>query len=159
MTKEELLKNCTWDRYGIASLDVEIPILKTNAKIDFIPGLNSEKKITEDMTKALNDVLNLNASQIGEIKNLSFRYFNLCCEATRYGFDIDIAEGETVTDANKRYFDVKNEDDAWEKSKLEFITIAEDEGRTVTLQFEVPWDDEHGCVITIINGEQIEFGE
>lgn len=140
----------------MATLEIDIPILKTSAKVDFLPGLKSGRLITEDMTKALNDAINLNTNQIDEIKNRLFWYFNLCCEVTDYDFDIDLAEGETNTEAKKRYFDVKNEDDTWKKSKLGFITIEEHKGKAITLQFEAPWDDEHGCEIEIINGEIVK---
>ncbi|MGL4584557.1 MAG: DUF6985 domain-containing protein [Flavobacterium sp.] len=159
MTKEDILQRCTWDRYNMAALDIEIPILKINTKVQFIPELKSGKEITEDMTKALNDVLSLSTNQIVEIKNLLFWYFNLCCETTSYGFDIDITKEETKADANKRYFDVKNEEDTWIKSKLELITILEDEGRAAMLNFDVPWDDEHGCEIKLVNGKIIGFEE
>lgn len=159
MIKEEILKNCTWDHYDMASLEIEIPILKTKAKVQFIPKSKSGKKITDDMTKALNDVLNLNAIQIIEIKDFLFCFFNLCCEVTSYGFEIDIIEGEALADANKRYFGVKSREDVLIKSKLEQITIEEYEGRAATLHFYAPWEDEHGCEIVIRNGEVGKFRE
>ncbi|UYW01895.1 hypothetical protein K5I29_02980 [Flavobacterium agricola] len=157
MSKEEILKNCTWDSYDMATLDVNIPILSTNVKIDFLPPLKSGRTLTDDMVLALNSVIKLDVSQLDIIKSYLFWHFNLCCEATYYGFDIDFAEGESNSDANKRYFDIKNEDDAWKKSKLECLIIDEHEGTTVTFQFEVPWEDEHGCEIEFINGKIVNY--
>ncbi len=159
MTKEEILKNCLWDRYGMASFEIEIPILKTKAKVQFIPISTSEKKISDDMTKALNDVLNVSPMQLIEIAGFLFKFCSLCCEVTSYGYEIDVAEGETLADANKRYFGVKSQEDALRKSTLEQITIAEDEGRAATLHFYAPWEDEHGCEILIRNGEVDKFQE
>lgn len=153
MTKQEILDNCTWDRYDMASLEIQIPILQIKAKVDFIPEVKSGRLITDQMTQALNDVINLDINQITQIRNYLFWYFNLCCEVTYYGFELDLAKDQTTLEANKEYFGVQNPQDAWEKSKLEFITIEQDQGRAVTLQFEAPWDNEHGCVVNIINGE------
>lgn len=159
MTKDEILKNCTWDRYDMASLEIEIPILKRKAEVQFIPNLKSGKKITEDMTQALNDVLNLDATQVVEIKDYLYRFFDLCCEVTSYGFEIEVAEGSVLADVNKRYFGVKNREDALTQSELGQITIEEHEGRVATLHFYAPWEDEHGCEIVIRNGKIGKFEE
>lgn len=159
MTKDEILKNCTWDRYDMASLEIEIPILKTKATVTFIPNLKSGKEITDDMTKALNDILNLNDTKLTEIKDFLFYFFNLCCEVTSYGFEMDVADEDTLADANKKYFEVKNKEDALKKSNLEQIVIEGCEGRVAKLYFHALWEDEHGCEIVIRNGEVDRFKE
>jgi len=156
MTKEQILAQCTWDDYDMATLNVEIPIWKQKTEVTLIPEYNAGRVITDDMAQAVNDVLNLTEQQANKIKDYIFWFYNLCCETTYYGFDAKA--GETDTEANKRHFGVKNREDAFAKSILKSINIEESTDRVATFHFYAEWEDEHGCEIAIRNGEVENFG-
>ena len=57
MTKEEILKKCTWDDYGFGNLKIYSELFEKEINVDLFP--ESERQINEQMVLAINQFLNL----------------------------------------------------------------------------------------------------
>jgi hypothetical protein len=157
MTKEEITNNITWDDYEAGELSVKQNTFGDTYTLYISPIDEQPKTVTDNMVKTINDFLNINQNDLAYIKEYIFWFCNLCCESTSYGI-VDVKDGETETEANLRYFGVKNKEDAYAKSKLSEIVIETDEDyREVILIFYADWEDEHGCEIKIVNGKLERF--
>ncbi len=70
----------------------------------------------------------------------------------------ELLENETETEANIRHFGIKNPEDAIKAAKLSWVHVSDDAGTTpgVEIDFNVPWDDEHGAKFFIYDEAEIE---
>ena len=102
-------------------------------------GISSnEYPFTQEMIQQINDLANLNEKELDYLKELMFWNFNICCETIFYDdFDINLKEGETEVQANKRYFQVDNKEDAYRKTTL--LEVEMTDSSPLTFHFESEW--------------------
>ena len=160
MTKEEILKKCTWDDYGFGTLKIYSELFEKEINVDLFP--ESERQINEQMVLAINQFLNLRKTEIDNIKLLLWNDCKATFQETSYGFESDykLLEGETIAQANHRDFNIHNKEDAFKTSKLKRVNIPDSKAKKLehiyaTLEFNVDWQDEYGCSIIIKNGNLI----
>jgi len=156
VTRDEVLARCTWDEYNFATLRVPSRLFGREVEVRFDTGDDPERRVTDAMIASLDHVLDLTEADLGTLKNLLWADCKDAFEATSYG--VDVLPGETETEANHRDFGIRTPDDAYAQSRLVRVRIKHDpelRHRYAALDFESPWDMEHGCSVVMKNGKLI----
>lgn len=154
MTKQQMLKQCAWDEYDIATLTVYSEMLETEVKV--VLHSESSRNLTDKMVDTLNDFLKLEKDDLSIIKELLWQDCKECFDGISYG--VSVKEGETETEANHREFGIYNQEDAYAKSYFDGVSIQEEnefKNRYATIDSVPVWEQEHGCSIIMKNGQLI----
>ena len=159
MNREEILLKSIWVE---GKLKLYSKFFQEEVRIDLFPSEKSLKHtdhiISEKLVQTLNDFISLEASEQELMTRLLYQHCLQCCEQISYG--VEIQAGETETEANLREFGIKNEIDAFEKTRLDHAVIEEDalrKNRFVRLIFYPAWESEHGCELILKNGKLLDF--
>ncbi len=154
MTKTEILNICKWNNHNETSVVYDIPYLGIK-EIVLLPSNNTQKDLPDNIVSAFNNLININLQEFEHIKKYLYWVCKVSCESITYGdydIDVDWKNGETEFEANMRFFGVKNENDAFEKSDLESIEIINN--GEVTLWFYADWGS---CGLNLIDGKWDDF--
>jgi hypothetical protein len=155
MTRDELLRTCTWDKYNFANITVESALFNGPVKVRFIPDFDSGRVITERMAAVLNDFLALLPDELPAVKQLLWADCLDSFENINYGFEA--APGETELATNQREFGIYFADDAYAQSNLTQLSVPEVptlRHRYGAIEFEPEWAG-HGCSIIMKDGQLI----
>ena len=155
MTREELLRTCTWDDYGFATLTVESALFGGPVKVRFLPEFDSGRVITGRMVAVLNDFLALSPAELPTVKQLLWADCLADFENINYGFGPDTGEPELVV--NQREFGIYSAEDAFAQSNLTQVSIPEEptlRHRYGAIEFEPAWAG-HGCSVIMKDGQLI----
>ncbi|MBO2011605.1 DUF6985 domain-containing protein [Hymenobacter negativus] len=155
MTRDELLRHCTWDDYDFANITVESALFGCPVQVRFLPELDSGRIITERMVAVLNDFLALSPDELPTVKQLLWADCLDDFENINYGFGPDTGEPELVV--NQREFGIYSADDAYAQSNLTLVSIPEEptlRHRYGAIEFEPAWAG-HGCSIIMKDGQLI----
>jgi hypothetical protein len=155
MTRDELLRTCTWDDYDFANITVESALFGHPVKVRFLPDFDSGRVITERMVAVLNDFLALSPDELPTVKQLLWADCLDDFENINYGFGPDTGEPEMVV--NQREFGIYSAEDAFAQSNLAQLSIPEEPAlrhRYGAIDFELSWAG-HGCSIIMKDGQLI----
>ncbi|RKH70966.1 DUF6985 domain-containing protein [Corallococcus aberystwythensis] len=161
MTRDEILLRCLWPQ---ARLEVHSPFfgrtvsIMIDASIERVEVMRGPI-LPPDMVQAVNDFLNLREDDRPLMQRLLHRHCASCCEDISYGFDP--LPGETEVQANRREFGVATDADALAQANLKWVRIEDNadsglKGRYVLLQFDTPWESEHGCQLVLKDGKLLD---
>jgi hypothetical protein len=156
MTKADILQHCQWDHLDFATLTVDSALFGGPVTVCFMPEFDSGRVITETMVAVLNDFLALPPAELPRVKQLLWEDCQEDFDNIDYGFTP--AEGETYQEVNRREFGIHNAEDAYAKSRLEQLSIREEEPgqrhRYGAIDFDSEWAG-HGCSIIMQDGRLI----
>ena len=157
MTKEELLKNGSLikESYSKHFKYVQFnPLFQRELTYQiFFDDYQSEAfELTDEIVDTLNFILSFDESDLNWMKSLCFKHFEECAANTSYGgrtIAVSEKHNNDCLAANKEVFGIYNEDQAFNAATLTYVTIQENiEGDKIntqfSLDFEVPWEEEHG---------------
>jgi hypothetical protein len=156
MTRDELLRTCTWDDYDFANITVESALFGGPVEVQFRPEFESGRVITERMVAVLNDFLVLSPSELPTVKQLLWADCLDDFENINYGFGPDTGEPELVV--NQREFGIYSAEDAFAQSNLTCLAIPEESTlrhRYGAIEFEPAWAG-HGCSVIMKDGQLID---
>lgn len=158
MTKEEVLKEITWDEYDMGNCELFVPLFNKKIPFVFFPE-HTPKSITEKMMACLNDVLVLETSNLDIIKDLLYEECLFSFQVADYG--CEPKENETHLEAHLREFGISNKEDAFTKSHILEIHIAEDNDQFKGRYSEIHMDSATDNLINIIikNGKIIDYDD
>jgi len=161
MTKEEIIQKGKFylnkhnQNYSEFRIKLYLKIFDQEQDILFanLPSVKSEPKITV-VTSIVNELLNYDLDNKIWLKEKVWNHFELCVDNTSYGMVPD--QGfKSESEANRAYFQVTNQEEAY--SKIELTEVWSDmdftEFRSFNLSFKCPWEDEHGILIGVKNGQ------
>jgi|GEM_PF-3554021 len=155
MTRDELLRTCTWDQYDFANITVESALFGCPVQVQFRPEFDSGRVITERMVAVLNDFLALSPDELPTVKQLLWADCLDDFENINYGFGPDTGEPKLVV--NQREFGIYSAEDAYAQSNLTQVSIPEEptlRHRYGAIEFEPAWAG-HGCSIIMKDGRLI----
>lgn len=120
-------------------------------------------ELTNKIMASLNYILQFDKDKLEWIKGLSFKHYEMCISVTDYGIDQEILEkhNNDFGKANKELFKVYSEEEAIKNAKIDSVDILEQENEGViniylTINFKVPWENEHGMRFHFKNNEFVE---
>ena len=148
MTKEEILEKTTWDEYQMGTCPIYVPLFEKEILFIFFQNHKPEPSITDKMFECLNDVLTLEKSQIETIKEMLWEECVFAFTVTDYGFEPN--EGETDLEANFRGFEISNKEDAFVKSTIQEIHIAQENDELSGRYAEIKINSASDNLISII---------
>lgn len=159
MTKEELLKNTTWDEYEMGNCPLFVPLFGKKIPFIFFQEHQHKPTITDKMTECVHEILLLNISELELIKELLWEECNLAFTISDYGYEPKV--GETHLEAHLRGFGIKNKEDAYSKSDIKEIHIAQENDNLEGCHSEIKIDSASENLISIIvkNGKIIDFDD
>jgi len=124
---------------------------------------SDDYELTDKIMTSLNYFLDFDEKKIKWIKELSFKHYETCITHTDYGTPQELLEkyNNNYKKANKDLFKIYNEDECFEKAKIESVDILEQENDNIInicliINFSVPWESEHGMKFVFNNNEFIE---
>ncbi|GAB2777452.1 hypothetical protein GCM10027275_20670 [Rhabdobacter roseus] len=164
MTRDEFLENLEHvEEFGVYQTSLYSKLFSRIVKIwIYSEKDDKENDITELEVKRLNGFLKLDISIEEKIKTEIWDHFNVCVSNIDYGFVpqvlVDNYGGNTEL-ANREYFQCLDSNDSFKKAELDYVffsDVSNKEDIIFQLIFKVPWENEHGLTMTLING-RIEF--
>lgn len=156
MTHADILHRCQWDHLDFATLTVDFALLGQPVTVCFMPEFDSGRVITDTMVAVLNDFLALTPADLPRVRQLLWEDCQEDFDNIDYGFTP--GEGETYQEVNRREFGIHNAEDAYGKSRLQQLSIREEEPglrhRYGSLDFDAEWAG-HGCCVIMQDGRLI----
>jgi hypothetical protein len=164
ITREEIIKQLEYDKkYGVYKANFYSMVFNRPVKIwIFSDKDDRENDIDEVVTKRINSFLDLDSSVIEPLKNKIWSHFNSCIANIDYGFlpqDLINKNNGSIELANREYFDCRDSNDTFEKAELDYVYFSDVPNKIdIIFQFifKVPWENEHGITMTLIN-EKVEY--
>ena len=157
MTKAELAAITTWDEYKLGNLFLFIPLLNDTIKIVLFPELDQEApEVTDKMTAIVNDLLQLKQDQLGRVKDLLWEECLFAFHVADYG--VEPMEGESHVEAHLREFEISNAEDAFAKSSIKEIHIA-DKFKNRYAEIKVDTGSNNYISLVVKNGRIVDFGD
>ncbi len=139
MTKEEIIRQLSWDEYGTGSCTIHTPLFGQQIKFNFY---SEKKEITDKMVACTNDVLQLPASDLIRVKELIWEDCLFCFETFEHGYPPQ--EDEDQIESNKRGYKIYNQEDAYLNSTVTqvYIDFKNDTltGRFAGISIDTAWD-------------------
>ncbi len=160
MTKEEILEKTTWDYYiAMGTCPVYVPLFEKEIPFIFFQDSNLTPSITEKMFECVKDILALEKLELETIKEMLWEECYFAFSVTDYGCE-PIA-GETDLEANFREFGISNKEDAYSKSEIIEIQIAQEYDTYSGRYAEIKINSASDNLISIIvkNGKIIDFDD
>jgi len=157
MTKDEILKNTTWDEIDIGSCSVFISLFDKEIPFKFIQDHRPTPTITEKMSQILNEVLAIEKTELSRVKEILYEECLFAFQVSDYG--CEAKEGETDLEAHLREFEISNSEDAYDKSCIKEIYIDQENDKFIGNYAEISVDTASDNLINIIvkNGKIIDF--
>jgi len=157
MTKEEILKNTTWDDYEMGNCPLFVNLFEKKLPFVFIQEHKPKPSITNKMTECVNQILLLNKSEIEIIKEMLWEECNFAFTVGDYG--CEPKNGETHLEANLKCFEISNMEDAYSKSEIEEIYISQENDKLNGHYSQIMINSASDNLISIIvkNGKIIDF--
>lgn len=147
-------------------VNTSIPILKQTVDVCVYDITNNEE-ISEFALRSLNDIQNLNASDVEEMKDRFWFFAKNCMEEGNFGADPSkIKGGKEQLEWSMNYLGIHSKEDAFERVVVRFADTSNDDyGGQVDaiksrykLWFETPWDS-HMTVVSFKNGKAYDYCE
>jgi hypothetical protein len=159
MTKDDILNIATWRDSGELRLECFPPVFEQSVNVHILT--KDKDHISDRSVRIVNDLLELSVQHFETIKNYLWEDCQLSCEVTDYGFDVP--EGKTEQEVNHEEFGVFNGEDAYKKSRLEYLLIIEDDQDEYAnnyglMTFDNEWNG-HLTVVVMKNGDIVGFGD
>jgi len=157
MTKAELAAITTWDEYKLGNLFLFMPLLNDTIKIVLFPELDQEApEVTDKMTAIVNDLLQLKQDQLDRVKDLLWEECLFAFHVADYG--VEPMEGESHVEAHLREFEISNAEDAFAKSSIKEIHIA-DKFKNRYAEIKADTGSNNYISLIVKNGHIIDFGD
>ncbi|MCV6631680.1 MAG: hypothetical protein OIF50_17675 [Flavobacteriaceae bacterium] len=138
------------------TVDLEIPIFSKKVRIKAfnLNHLSPENDQVKLLEKSISTIINYDLSNLNWIKDEIWKHFNSYMNSTSYEM-IDYSSFDNEEEANRAYFKISNQNDAYNKCELKFIHFDLDQTNYehFILYFKCPWEEEHGISICIHNGK------
>lgn len=159
MTNEEILKHLVWRDANEARLVCFSSVL--GCKVDVHVLTENEERISPRSLQVIHDFLGLSLDQFEKIKQFLWQDCKLCCDVTSYGFHVPDDSDEVQV--NHDEFGVHGPDDAFEKSSLKYLLVAESDqqsylGNFGRLTFDNEWNS-HLTTVVMKNGAIVGYGD
>ena len=161
MKKEEIINN------GKFILNSETPEFSEFEILLFIPFFDQDVKVLFQNLVSLDSIpeVNLIVEIVNELlefpdknkvwlKKEIWNHYETYVSNTSYGF-VTLKGFSNQREANMAYFNIRNENEAFENVQLEMIytDLSFLDFRYFNLIYKCPWENEHGISIGIMNGE------
>ena len=159
MEKAEIIGKTIWDEYGIGNCPIFVNLFGKEIPFRFFQEHESEPSITDKMIQCVNEVLSINKSELETVKEMLWQECNFAFQVSDYGFEPE--EGETDLEAHLKGFGISNQEDAYSKSRVLEIEIAEENDEFDGHYSEIKIDSSSDNLISIIvkNGKIIDFDD
>ncbi len=159
MTKEEILKNTIWDCYGMGTCPLFVNLFDKEISFVFFQDHQPNPDITDKMVQTINEVLALNKSELKTIQEMLWEECNFAFTVADYGFEPK--DGETHLQAHLKGFGILNKEDAYAKSKIQEVNIAQENDRLSGRYAEIKIQSASDNLISVIvkNGKLIDFDD
>lgn len=159
MTKEEILSRTTWDYYEMGNCPIYVSLFDKEIPFIFFQEHKPKPSITDKMTECVNDLLLLNKSELGTIKEMLWEECHFAFTVADYGYEPK--EGETHLEAHLNGFGIFNKEDAYSKSEIKEIHIAQENDQLDGRYAEIKINSASDNLISIIvkNGNIIDFDD
>jgi len=159
MTKEEILKNTTWDYYEMGTCPLFVNVFSKEIPFILFQEHKPKPSITEKMTESIKDILVLEKSELDTIKKMLYEECLFAFQVADYG--CEPKDGETELEAHLREFNISNKEDAFAKSEVKEIHIMQENDELLGRDSEIKIDSASDNLISIIvkNGKIIDFDD
>ena len=160
MTKEAFLNISQWRNDNLLEGSVYSPFLDHEIVISIgFYQSKDNKELSDFAIRSINEFLRLDKSDFHWIKTELWRRCDVTFQNASYGLNgVPRKEGQSEYEANKDFFVIHNQEDAFKKSKGKYLFIDNDNaGQSETcfwLEYETPWDREHNTIFIFRNGKQ-----
>ena len=159
MNKSEIIEKGTLKtESGLSIFNINLETPFSDEIVDIkalnIDSLNSEKEVNYMVDVLVNDILSFSEENKENLKEKIWIHYQNCIQNISYGM-IDYASFQNEIEANKSYFNILNKEDLYKKVKLEHITLDLSylDYWYFNLEYSCPWEEEHGIIISVNNGE------
>lgn len=159
MTKEEILSKTVWDEYEIGNCPIFVDLFDKEIPFIFFQNHKEKYNITEKMVKCVDDVLTLDKSELNTIQTLLWEECNFAFTVSHYGFEAK--NDETHLQAHLNGFGISRKEDAYSKSEIKEIHIAQENDKLNGRYAEIKIDSASDNLISVIvkNGKIIDFDD
>ena len=159
MTKEEILSKTDWDAYEMGNCPIFVEVFDQEIPFIFFQDHQEQPDITDKMVQCVNDVLTLNTSELITIQTLLWEECNFAFTVSDYGFEAK--NGETHLQAHLNGFGISNKEDAYAKSGIKEVHIAQENDKLKGRYAEIKIDAASDNLISVIvkNGKIIDFDD
>ena len=145
-----------WDANGLGELDLFVPWLGDRIAFVLFPHPDAAPGVTGKMVGTLNDILQMPADSLQQVKALLWDEANFSFQVADYG--VEMEEGETPLEAHLRAFEIADAEDAYARSTISAIHIG-DEFEARFAELKVRTGAETYISIIIKNGAIIDWDE
>ncbi|MBQ4821511.1 hypothetical protein [Aquimarina sp. MMG016] len=159
MTKEEIINKGVYtnhesENFSEFELNIFIPFFEKKIPIKVFGLSNLDDSSEMDiLVERVNEILKFSMENKEWLQQEIWKHYEICIANTSYGM-VDYENFKNEIDANKVYFSIFNANDALERAiilQVHFDLTFKDENY-FNLEYECPWEDEHGIIITIKDG-------
>ena len=159
MTKEEILSKTIWDEYEMGNCPIFVDLFDKEIPFIFFQEHKEKPNITEKMVNCVNDVLTLNKSELNTMQALLWEECNFAFTISDYGFEAK--NGESHLQAHLDGFGISGKEDAYSKSGIKEIHIAQENDKLNGRYAEIKIDSASDNLISVIvkNGRIIDFDD
>lgn len=159
MNKEEILNKTTWDYYEMGNCPIFVNLFGREISFIFFQDHKLKPSITDKMVEIVNEVLALNKSGLSIIKEMLWEECNFAFTVADYGFVPK--ENETHLEAHLNGFGILSKEDAYSKSKIKEIHIAQENDELNGRYAEIKVNSASDNLISVIvkNGKIIDFDD
>jgi len=159
MTKKEFENEINWDEYGIGYTSIYIPLFNKEIEFELFSKDSSQPIVSDKMYETVKDVLSLPLEVLDKIKKLLWEECHFTFTVADYG--CEPKEGETVSEAHFREFELSNAEDAYRKCNIKGIQIHyesdELEGRYAEIKIDTATDNLISVIVK--NGKVIDYDD
>lgn len=158
MTKEEIINNGHFlqnELYSQFEITLFLPFFKKEVKILAINVLSAESEAEMNLIVAvLNELLTFEQKNEVWLKREVWNHYQSCIKNNSYN-GVILHGFNNEADANKAHFNIFSEEDAFKSIFLDQIwfDVSFLDFRYYNLEFNCPWEREHGIKIGVMNGE------
>lgn len=159
LTKEKLLNLIEWDENELGHCTLFVPLFNKEMSFLFFPELFKKPTISGKMAETVNDILQIQPSELEKVKELIWEECLFSFEVGDYGFTPE--NGETHVEAHLRGMEISNKEDAITKSIFRDIVIHNENDKFKGRYAEISIDSASDNLISIIikDGRIIDFDE
>ena len=159
MTKEKILENTTWDYYEMGKCPIFVNLFDKEIPFIIFQEHKPKPSITDKMAESINEILSLDKSELGIIKELIWEECNFAFTVADYGFEPK--DGETHLEAHLKGFGISNKEAAYSKSEIKEIHIAQENDKLNGRYSEIKINSASDNLISVIvkNGKIIDFDD
>ncbi len=148
------------DEYGFVTMHVSCPLAGgDDIKVKLFPDLE-DGGVSDTMQDSLRDLEALGQEHKDTVASMLLEHAESCFESTSYGY-AESSDLEDETEINREAFSVRTPANAFRAARLAGASIELEDALThryAVLEFDVPWEEEHGCGIVLRDGRPIGWG-